>query len=148
MEIEKNPLLAAHNLIKFRPSLLLCMLPGFLLPNTGIPRSKKGAIDSSCKSKLSSIPCFFNIPPSSLSNTAVVWRKVVLVQKMILIHSRLLKILFFGQKTSPKVDGLKFATLENLKWECYVRRSKNTNRRPLEPLWGSKRINFSTKRRF
>ena len=87
------------------------MLPGFLLPNTGIPRSKKGAIDSSCKSKLSSIPCFFNIPPSSsVSNTAVVWRKVVLVQKMILIHSTvILKRPLFWDSSLYELNSIKIA---------------------------------------
>ena len=53
--------------------------------------------------------------------------------------------LFFGPEKSSK-EGLEVATPENLKWKKYIRQSENANGRPLEPLWGSKKIKVSTKR--
>ena len=55
--------------------------------------------------------------------------------------------MFFGPEKSPK-EGLEVATPENLKWKKYIRQSENANGRPLEPLWGSKKIKVSTKRTF
>ena len=53
--------------------------------------------------------------------------------------------LFFGPEKSSK-EGLEVATPENLKWKKYIRQSENANGRPLEPLWGSKKLKVSTKR--
>ena len=53
--------------------------------------------------------------------------------------------LYLDKKISPK-EGLEVSTPENLKWKKYIRQSENANGRPLEPLWGSKKIKVSTKR--
>ena len=53
--------------------------------------------------------------------------------------------LFFGPEKSSK-EGLEVATPENLKWKKYIRRSENAVEGPLKPLWGWKKLKFSTKR--
>ena len=76
---------------------------------------------------------------------AVVWRKVLLVLKVILRYERLKFFFSLDWKKSPK-EGLEVATPEILKWSKYLKLSKNANGSPLEPLWGSRKLKVRTKR--
>ena len=53
------------------------------------------------------------------------------------------RFLYLDKKISPK-KGFEVSTPKNLKWKKYTRQSENANGRPLEPLWGSKKIKVST----
>ena len=77
--------------------------------------------------------------------SAVFWRKVLLVLKVILRYGIFKVFLFFGPEKSSK-EGLEVATPENLKWKKYIGQSENANGSTLGPLWCSKKLKVSTKR--
>ena len=72
-----------------------------------------------------------------IGRSAVVWRKVLLVLKVILRYGHLKGFFILDKKISLK-KGLKVSTPKNLKWKKCIRQSENANGRHLEPLWGLK----------